>query len=152
VQPTEEETEDPLLEFANETAKEAALLRELLSRGLTLEDGENIEFDSVGELRLQLDVIQQQLEINSLREEIQQGREAAAAEGGEAQASDVRIDTGGRTGGEDADRIQQTQALRDQAADLKKQGRFTEAQWVAIRAAQTDPSKVIPIRPGDSQE
>lgn len=149
VQPTDEE-EDPLIEFANETAKEAALLRELISRGLTLEDGENLEFDSVGELRLHLDSIQQQREIDSLREQIERG-EAASAEGA-SETSDVQIDTGGRTGGEDTERIQQTQALRDQAADLKNQGRYTEAQWVAIRAAQTDPGKIIVIQPGDSQE
>jgi hypothetical protein len=95
---------------------------------------------------LQLDSLQQQREIESLKEQIKQGAETLPAA-----SPEVQIDTGGPTGIEGEEQVQNAVDLRQQAEDLKAQGRYTEAQWVAIRAAQEDPTKILRVKPGESQ-
>jgi hypothetical protein len=154
VQPDTTEME-ALAEYANESAKEASLLREVLRRGLSLEDVDGIEFDSPGELQLRLDVIGQRKEIENLKLSLEAQAEARKAAGDlEAESettSGAKVDTGGPTGNVGDKRVQKADDFRKTAKDLRGQGRYQEATWLALRAAHVDPRTVSPVRPTEEE-
>jgi len=128
-----------LSEAAMENQRELVLLREMIKRGLTEEEVEGIEFNDAAELRIKLDLLQTKKEIEALKAQLEQSSEEAK----KAPASTVKVDTGGASGDVQDKRIKRAQTLREQALELKKRGQYQEATWVALRAAQNDPGKVI---------
>jgi hypothetical protein len=152
----EEDQLTALADYANETAKEAALLKEVLNRGLSLDDVEDIEFSDPSELTLRLDVIQQQKEIDDLKKSIaaQEDLQGAQQEGGAAQtgetSSTVQIDTGGQSGSVGDRQVLRADELRKKARELRAEGKYKEATWLALRASHVDPNKVINVEtPGE---
>jgi len=152
---------EELAEFANEQARDAMLYREVIQRGLTLDDVEGIEFDTPSELKTQLTLIQQQKELEALRTQYDQAvaeRQAAnqpgaGGTGGTSGDQGVRIDTGGVSSTEAQQQLQgDLDALRAKALELKKQGRYQEASWVALKAAHMDPKNALKVTPRDLQQ
>lgn len=142
---------EALAEFANENAKEAALLKEVINRGLEMADVEDLEFEDASELALRLDVIQQKKEIEVLKKSIEGREPQPAGEGEPAQTGDtsstLQIDTGGQSGEVGDPQVQKADALRKQARDLRAEGKYKEATWLSLRASHLDPKKVMPAGP-----
>ena len=130
----------------DEQGKELALYREVVRRGLSMEDVEEIEFDDTVELQLKLDALEQQKEIESLKQAIAEGREPSSDDD---PVSGPRIDTGGRSSAGEEQQVQRLEELDKTARDLKEEQRYTEASWVALRRAHADPSKVSTVRPDE---
>jgi hypothetical protein len=118
--------------------REAMLLREVVARGLSMEDVEDIEFEDARDLRRELDLRQQRKEIEELRKKIEPG------------TAQVRVDAGGPSGLEQK-RLEKMNKLAETAQALKKGGRHTEATWVTLRRLHADASKVIPVGPSETE-
>ena len=126
-----------LQEIAQDQAKELLLLKEAGKYGFTYEQVQEIQFDSPNELRLQLEIMKQGREVEELKATMQK------------QAPQARIDTGGPSGAPLPDKSQRVQGFRDKASEFRKAGQHTEATWMALRAAHSDPSKRIIVASED---
>jgi hypothetical protein len=150
-----EPTADDIREIALEKSREVMLLREVMQRGLQLEDVEGIEFADQSELRLRLDVLQQQKEIEELKQSLKTN---GGVPGGDIEPepepgpSRVKVDTGGQSGVVANKRVQRVNSYRDKAKDLRRQGNFREASWLALRAAHNDPDRRSLVRPEETEE
>jgi len=132
--------------MADKNAKELALLKAAIARGLSPEEVEGIEFESQRELDTQLDLRQQRKEIEELKKSFETVGE------GRSGPSDPRIDTGGPTGDAATKRASKVQGFRTKAKELKANRFHREAVWLALRAAHADPEKYMPLRPGENDE
>lgn len=144
--PQQQQVQKELAEFANDQAKEVTLLREVLKRGLALEDVEGLTFETQAELSTQLDLMQQKKEIAELRAQLSKDKEASP--------SGPQIDTGGRSVPAAQQQLAQVTEARKKAGELKQDKRYQEATWLALRAARLDPEKrsLVRDRPEDNVE
>jgi hypothetical protein len=115
-----------------------ALYEAILQRGFQLSEVAELEFETPTELKLQLDIIQARKDIEALKQGQLKASEAVTA-------STTLIDTGGPTRTGEA-HLKQVQERRSLAVDLKKQGKYRDATWVALDAARADPKKVLGIQ------
>jgi len=128
----QEAGEIDLREFANAQAKEIMLLREVMARGLTMEEVDDLEYSTPAELKLQLELLQQKKELASLKQQIEEGKEGAP----KGPTSTLKVDTGGPTG--TADSGDQVLAMRKTAADLRAKGQYREATWVTLELVKQE--------------
>ena len=147
VQPAPAQTGgDDLVQFANEQAREAMLYREVLARGLSLDDVEGLEFETPAELGIQLTIITQQKEIEGLKVQYEQSVNASQSPGvgGGGGDDSVKVDTGGVSVTEAQQQLQNDlSALDEQAGELRGSGRHKEATWVTLQRLHGDPSKIV---------
>ena len=141
-----------LEEFANNKAREALLLRELMHAGLKEEDlPEDLEYTTPAELKATIQIAllnkkiavqDQQLEAlvdvqKKLKEDADRST-SSRSPGGE--------DTGGPTGLAPAKKISPPEDLRKRAAELKLKGdpkSLQEARWLTLQASYRDQKKII---------
>jgi hypothetical protein len=143
--PSAQQQVQDIANFANEQAKEVTLLREVMKRGMNLEDVEGLTFDTQQELSTQLDLMQQKKEIDELRKMLDKSVEGITPSG-------IKPDTGGRSVPEAQQQLADVQNLRTKAVELKQSRKYQEATWIALRAARNDPTKVSTHRPSDEGE
>jgi hypothetical protein len=133
---------DETADILQENERELLLLREVVRRGISLEEVQSvgIVFNTPDELKIQLDLYQQQKEIETLKQSLKAQEESPP--------SGPTIDAGGRTTGTEAEQQLQGQiaAVRNQAKELRGKQQYTEATWLALRAAQLDPNKRLLVR------
>jgi transcriptional regulator of acetoin/glycerol metabolism len=120
------------------------LLKEVARRGLSPEDVEDLEFDTPAELRLALDVIEQKKQMKQLQQSITASQEK--------KSSESPVDTGGPTGGREADQVQRSEKLQQSYAKAREAGRTAEGRWQLLQAIHKDPSKVIRTTPANEDE
>jgi hypothetical protein len=132
--PTRQEEEPiDLREFANAQAKEIMLLREAITRGLPMEEVQDLEFSTPAELKLQLELIQQKKELANLKQQIEATQEPKAEE---PKSSGPKIDAGGPSGSVDTG--DQVLLMRQRAKDLRLQGNYKEATWITLEATKQE--------------
>jgi len=119
--------------------KELMLLREVVRRGLSLEEAQGIDFTGPDDLKIKLDLLQQKQEIATLRGQLTQAQED--------EPPGVTVDTGGPSGSEAGTLVpEESQRFRETARNLRGERRYQEATWQALRGAHADPSKRLRVR------
>lgn len=147
----EEDKTDPALTrmqeleaAANQAERDRLILRELMSRGLTEADLEDLpvdvdELQSPAELRLAFDNLQMKRQLHQVTETLKDRKQETTPAGG----SGTQVDTGGQ-------RAQPTSGLEEgpSVEELRKAavqlGRTPEGRYAMLAAIHLDPSKIIP--------